>query len=430
MSFIYCQLCLSNGKQNKCYITGFNNKCNHDNGWAYTNHLSGKTVLNCSTCPGNNCYITGFEIKCGHNNGLAYSIEKSSISATCATCNKDLKGYWSMESNTANAPYQNCSYGRYLGILDGYFLYGGSSNWVYSYCRVCWIKQIKSIIPSIGFSDQFIINENNQLNIENIKLKNELIRLKSVDNPNNTFTIESNNDFKIESNKFNNNLTKIENNFNSYFNEINLLQEKVSEILKINYENSEEIIKLESMQSEMDSHFKSMRNNYENLRKLSEIDEQNQNLIKSKINGLEESISQLNIQPYESIAKNIYDEKGFDNIGNLLKSTEIKEFSPILNSIDYDGFLNNVKKNILPIIIKITSDLRNNIHELVNVSYENIDKKIFLTEEKVKKLKEDLKILEMPDEIIQNSVSLLDNYICDLKKKKNILKIVKEKIIN
>lgn len=32
--------------------------------------------------------------------------------------------------------------GRYLGIKDGYFLYGGRPDWVYVYCQACWRKEI------------------------------------------------------------------------------------------------------------------------------------------------------------------------------------------------------------------------------------------------------------------------------------------------
>ena len=32
---IYCSQCKSNGTTNRCYITGYNSKCGHNNGWAY-----------------------------------------------------------------------------------------------------------------------------------------------------------------------------------------------------------------------------------------------------------------------------------------------------------------------------------------------------------------------------------------------------------
>ena len=31
---IYCSICKSNGKKNRCYITGYDKKCGHDEGWA------------------------------------------------------------------------------------------------------------------------------------------------------------------------------------------------------------------------------------------------------------------------------------------------------------------------------------------------------------------------------------------------------------
>ena len=135
--YIYCSQCKSQGRSNKCYITGYNSKCGHDNGWARVCNKNGSQFLACNCCSGNNqCYITGYDYKCGHDNGWAYIPN----SATCNSCGKKLSGKWMMESNPQNKSYFNTTTGRYLGISDGYFLYGGNPDWVYSYCKPCWIN--------------------------------------------------------------------------------------------------------------------------------------------------------------------------------------------------------------------------------------------------------------------------------------------------
>ena len=147
---IYCSQCKSEGRTNRCFITGYNSKCGHDVGWAYGRNKSGNKILVCNCCSGSNnqCYITGYDYKCGHDNGWAYVPTVGN--ATCNSCGKTLSGKWSMENNPSNNSYFHTTTGRYLGISDGYFLYGDSPNWVYSYCKPCWIKEIQKILPRLG----------------------------------------------------------------------------------------------------------------------------------------------------------------------------------------------------------------------------------------------------------------------------------------
>lgn len=65
----------------------------------------------------------------------------SQPAAKCTTCSKALNGAWNM---TKSGESYNQT-GRYLGISNGYFLYGGSANWVYCYCQDCWKKHILSL---------------------------------------------------------------------------------------------------------------------------------------------------------------------------------------------------------------------------------------------------------------------------------------------
>ena len=147
---IFCAQCKSQGRSNRCYITGFNSKCGHDVGWAYGRNQNGNQIMICNCCSGNSnqCYITGYDYKCGHDNGWAYVPTQGK--ATCNSCGKTLTGKWTMENNPSNNSYFHTTTGRYLGISDGYFLYGDNPNWVYSYCKPCWIKEIQKILPRLG----------------------------------------------------------------------------------------------------------------------------------------------------------------------------------------------------------------------------------------------------------------------------------------
>jgi chromosome segregation ATPase len=58
--------------------------------------------------------------------------------AECFACHKTLQGAW----NTTSASSSFEKTGRYLGINDGYFLYGEQPNWVYCYCKTCWQSEV------------------------------------------------------------------------------------------------------------------------------------------------------------------------------------------------------------------------------------------------------------------------------------------------
>ena len=151
---IYCPACKNSGRTNRCYVTGYDSKCGHDLGIAYTRFNNGSSIIVCSQCGGKNnkCYITGYDYKCGHDCGWAYVPNQQN--ATCFSCGKTLNGKWSMEFNSSNNGYFNTTTGRYLGISDGYFLYGGNPNWVYSYCKPCWIKEIEKILPILKIPEK------------------------------------------------------------------------------------------------------------------------------------------------------------------------------------------------------------------------------------------------------------------------------------
>jgi len=79
------------------------------------------------------------------------------MSAMCTSCDTALSGNWSMESNSSNAKYLICPNGRYLGISDGYFFHN-KPDWVYCYCKECWIIQIKSLNINCNNTDMTTID--------------------------------------------------------------------------------------------------------------------------------------------------------------------------------------------------------------------------------------------------------------------------------
>ena len=84
-----------------------------------------------------------------------------------------------MENNPKNNQLLNTTTGRYLGILDGYFLFADKPEWVYSYCKSCWINEIKKILPKIGINVNQNSDNNKDNNNEQIKnLQKELNETK------------------------------------------------------------------------------------------------------------------------------------------------------------------------------------------------------------------------------------------------------------
>jgi len=89
--------------------------------------------------------------------------------------------------------------GRYLGIQNGYFLYGGSPNWVYCYCLGCWqslvlqlsfvsqpiseknakISQLETQVATLTTNYNAKVQEFNTKNEENIKLQAQLQEMKN-----------------------------------------------------------------------------------------------------------------------------------------------------------------------------------------------------------------------------------------------------------
>ena len=79
-----------------------------------------------------------------------------------------------MENNSSNNLFFITSNGRYLGISDGYFLSKDNPNFVCCYCKPCWIKEIKKLLPKIGISVKGNKSKISNLNKKIKKLNNSI----------------------------------------------------------------------------------------------------------------------------------------------------------------------------------------------------------------------------------------------------------------
>ena len=440
---VICNECKSNGRTNKCYITGYNSKCGHDNGWAYGRNKNGGTIIKCNCCSdkNNQCYITGYDYKCGHDNGWAYV--PNSGNATCNSCGKTLNGKWSMENNTNNNSYFHTTTGRYLGISDGYFLYGDNSNWVYSYCKPCWIKEIQKIVPKIGINKIEAYNPNGNAtcnscgktlngkwlmenNTNNISYFNTTTgRYLGIsdgyflygDSPNWVYSyckpcwikeiqkiaprigIIANENNESVCNLKNKN-SELENIINKKNDEIKLLNKKIEEINQKLKMKEDEIIKL-----------KELNKTKEDLQA---------NLISAPI-----SLSSNN---YEEIINQVFVDMELEKIQNLLKSSENKEISNLDNLISFnlistktlEDFKNicqsKFKEGIKNIIEKIAENINNTKND-----YNNL---VSIIDEVKKKLK----VKELPENIANESITPLQKYLDELTKKTEKMNEIKEEI--
>ena len=436
---IYCSQCKSSGKTNRCYITGYDRRCEHNLGIAYKSFQSGSKIMECNHCgSGNKCWITGYDYKCGHDNGWAYF--PTNKNATCNSCGKSLNGYWSMETNSSNVSYFNTTTGRYLGISDGYFLYGTSPNWVYSYCKPCWIKEIEKILPSLG-----ILNKDHQKNATCASCNKTLNGKWNMEsNPNNAnyfswttgrylgisdayFLYGDNPDWvysyckpcwikeieKILPNlglantepqklliEYKNKNTELQNIINNKENQINQMKKEIEE----------NTIKLKEKEKEIVE-----------IKKLNKIKEESQ----SNLNSAPISI---NLNEYENIISKCLIELEVDKIKELLKSSEIEEFSDLdkfltsniisLNALtDFKNICQTiVKKNIKEILEKIDKNLekmKNSLNNL-NIIFEEIKGKLLYK--------------EIPQNISNESINPLKKFVEEKKKKLENLERIKEEI--
>ena len=388
---IYCSQCKSSGKNNRCYITGYDSKCGHSLGMAYSCFKSGSIILECTHCGQNGnhncnkCYITGYDIKCGHDNGWAYL--PSNNNATCYSCSKALSGKWSMETNESNNSYFGSTTGRYLGISDGYFLYGGNPNWVYSYCKPCWIKEIEKVLPSLGIMKKEIQeNQPNATCNSCGKTLNGKWIMESNSSNNNYFSWTTGRYLGISDGYFlyggNPNWVY------SYCKPCWIKEiEKILPSLGLAPKNQENLIsEYKNKTSELQNIINSKENEIRQLKK--EIEEKNIKLkekeneinqIKKKNINIEEETKNLNLNSappnlnnnnYENIISQCLTELEVEKINELLKSSEIKAISDLNSSLTSN--IISLKaltdfKNICKTIIK------NNIKDILEKIDKNID---------------------------------------------------------
>ena len=446
---IYCSQCKSSGKNNRCYITGYDSKCGHSLGMAYSCFKSGSIILECTHCGQNGnhkcnkCYITGYDIKCGHDNGWAYL--PSNNNATCYSCSKALSGKWSMETNESNNSYFGSTTGRYLGISDGYFLYGGNPNWVYSYCKPCWIKEIEKVLPSLGIMKKEIQeNQPNATCNSCGKTLNGKWIMESNSSNNNYFSWTTGRYLGISDGYFlyggNPNWVY------SYCKPCWIKEiEKILPSLGLAPKNQENLIsEYKNKTSELQNIINSKENEIRQLKK--EIEEKNIKLkekeneinqIKKKNINIEEETKNLNLNSappnlnnnnYENIISQCLTELEVEKINELLKSSEIKAISDLNSSLTSN--IISLKaltdfKSICKTIIK------NNIKDIL----EKIDKNIDELKTSINNInsihndvKDKLSNKDIPGDVFNESINPLNKYLEGKKKKMENLEKIKSEI--
>ena len=437
---IYCNACKNSGRTNRCYITGYDSKCGHSLGMAYTCFKSGKNIMICNCCGTNNnkCYITGYDYKCGHDCGWAYVPNQNN--ATCYSCSKALNGKWSMESNQQNNSYFGTTTGRYLGISDGYFLYSGNPNWVYSYCKPCWIKEIEKILPSLG-----ILNKEHQQNATCYSCNKTL---------NGKWSMESNPQNKSYFSSTTGRYLGISDAYFLYSGNPNWVYSYckpcwIKEIEKIlpslglaNKDQQNAISEYKNKISELQNLINNKENQINQMKK--EIEEKN-NKLKEKENEIselkkvnknkEESQANLNSAPanlnnnnYENIISQCLTELDVEKIKGLLKSSEIEEISDLNKSLtsdiialkaltDFKSICQTIiKKNIKEILEKLDKNIEN-----IKISLNNITS-IF------DDVKGKLNNKDIPENVSNESINPLKKFVEEKKKKLENLEKIKEEI--
>ena len=347
---IYCNQCKNSGRQNRCYITGYDSRCGHNLTLAYNCHKNGSDIMVCSHCNnGNKCYITGYDYKCGHDNGWAYVPNQPN--ATCNSCGKNLNGKWSMETNERNISYFSWTTGRYLGISDGYFLYGDSPDWVYSYCKPCWIKEIEKILPSLGLANgdqQNLISEYKDKNAELQKIINEkeeeINKMKKEIEEKNNKLKEKEKEINDLKNNYTNN-QKPQENLNSAPININLnnYENIISQCLKeLEVEEIKDLLKSSEIQ-EVSELSKSLTLNIISLKAITDFKSICQTIIKQNIGEILEKIDD-NIEKIKVSLNNI--NSIFDGVKEKLNNKDIPEKTSNESITPIKKLIDEKKKNL------------------------------------------------------------------------------------
>ena len=424
---IFCAQCKSQGRSNRCYITGFNSKCGHDVGWAYGRNQNGNQIMVCNCCSGNSnqCYITGYDYKCGHDNGWAYVPTQGK--ATCNSCGKALTGKWTMENNPSNNSYFHTTTGRYLGISDGYFLYGDNPNWVYSYCKPCWIKEIQKILPRLGLKP----SDNQQQNATCYTCGKTLCG---------KWSMESNSSNASYFNTTTGRYLGISDGYFLYGGSPNWVYSYckpcwIKEIQKIlpslGISNSQLQTTLQDKQKECDNYKKEIeeknkiiQNKELEINKLKDIikkkEDQQNNLVSAPI-----SLTPNNV---ENIIAQNFTEFDSEKIKNLLKSSQIDEISNLADLLSLNDIyfkLINKFTNICQIEIKEKFKI---VIEKIDIEIEKIKANINNISSVFKEVKEKLSDKSIPENVSNESILPFKKYIEEQNKKVEKIKEIRDEI--
>ena len=328
------------------------------------------------------------------------------MSATCFACGTALRGNWSMESNPSNASYSTCPNGRYLGISNGYFLYSGLPDWVYSYCKNCWIQEIKKIIPSMG-----------------ITLPQEQIFSNPTSAQCFACSKNLNGQWKMETNSQN----------QGYKDSPTGRYLGINDGYFLNLQNPNWVYcyckecwikQIQALNIDKE------KNDVLNT----QIYEQNKTFdaLKIQISELNKTIKkyeeELNCNEIEKInLKKIYTDTSFGTLNDLLNpfSNEDKEkYKEFINKdVIYQNLLTEFKK----VAVGFFQELTQNFLCKLNDQFESLTKKQVACASEIENYKNSLKNAGFPEETMKNSLLPLEKYLNDMNSYVEILKNAKEK---
>ena len=342
------------------------------------------------------------------------------MTATCAACSTTLNGQWSMESNPSNASYVNCPNGRYLGINDGYFLYSGNPNWVYSYCKNCWITQIKSILLSLGIAGAEVYSNptpaqcnscNKNLN-GNWKMESNPQNSSYKDNPKGRYL-------------------GISDLYGGNPNWIYCYCKEcwIKQIQSLNVSSCADTDKIASLTNENNSMKQEI---IEMKKKLGELDKEKNDIAKR----LEEKSKELQDKFQENKdaneieyirMRNLYKELGFaslDELLNLISNEEKEAYKQFLNK---DLIYQNLYSEFKNVGTSFFKELSQKFNCKLNKHCEEIQHKTEFCQQEIENMKTTLFKAGFPEDVSKNSLQPLEYYLDELFKKLMLLNEIKVK---
>lgn len=219
---------------------------------------------------------------------LNFSFVKSGIivnnqGSKCAQCSKALNGSWNM-TKCGNSYDQT---GRYLGVTANFLNEtDGGCNFVYCYCRPCYIKKVSNLsfirqemskvtnleneikrLKPFQQSNAQLDQKNKNLSNEVERLKNEINKLKNLNdnlNKNNTSTNNQVASLTNQLNESKNELNSVKNDKSSLIRKQSELNNEIERLRNENDLMNKEMLKLKEKENEITNEMYQVRSYFVN----------------------------------------------------------------------------------------------------------------------------------------------------------------------